>query len=968
MAIYHFSAKVISRSVGSSAVASAAYRSASRLHDQRLDRSHDFTNKAGVVHSEVMLPDGAPERLGDRSILWNEVEATELRKDAQLSREVEFAIPRELSQQQGIELARDFVQDEFVDKGMIADLNVHWDIGADGLAKPHAHVMLTMREVNEDGFGAKVRDWNKSELVCQWRERWADHVNDRLAELDIDARVDHRSLEAQGIGLEPQSKIGAAAQRIGPDADRLIEHHAIARENGERVIANPDIALDSITKQQSTFTHRDIAMFVHRHSDGKEQFDLALSAVQSSPNLVALGHDGRGNERFTSRDMIEVEARLERALTSLSERELHRVSERGKERALASAEARELTLSGEQRAAFDHATSGNDLGVVVGYAGTGKSAMLGVAREAWEAAGYEVRGAALSGIAAENLEAGSSIPSRTIASMEHGWEQGRDLLTSRDVLVIDEAGMVGTRQMERVLSHARDAGAKVVLVGDPQQLQAIEAGAAFRSIAEQHGSVEITEIRRQHDDWQRDATRHLATGRTAEALEAFREHDMVHAADTREAARSELIDSWDRERIAKPGDSRIMLTHTNDEVRELNLAARERLRASGELGNDVVMQVERGERSFATGDRVMLLRNERELGVKNGSLGTLQSVNPQRMAVLLDDGRSVAFDTKSYANIDHGYAATIHKSQGVTVDRTHVLATPGMDQHSSYVALSRHRDSVQIHYGRDDFADDGRLARTLSRERSKDMASDYDRDAATDPARRFAERRGITFRERVAEVIRKVPDKVRGLFDGLRLPEARAPEPDRQVRAQAAFRRHARAVSDLLRAQEDGTTINQLVEDGRYAPMGKELNIARNELNAFGANYSRDVERAYLEDQPLAHEAAGGNVRRAILAMKNEQELRETLPKRANRFVTRWQQLEVSSQQSYARGDMSAYKTARSSMAGMAKSLERDPQLESRLANRKSELGIDVTSGRSLGRELAFSHGLDLGRGRGLEL
>jgi Ti-type conjugative transfer relaxase TraA len=368
-----------------------------------------------------MLPEGAPERLGDRATLWNEVEATELRKDAQLSREVEFAIPREMNQQQGIELARDFVQAEFVDHGMIADLNVHWDIGADGLAKPHAHVMLTMREVNEGGFGAKVRDWNKSELVCQWREHWADHVNERLAELDIDARVDHRSLEAQGIGLEPQSKIGAAAQRMGPDADRLIEHHAIARENGERIIANPDIALDAITKQQSTFTQRDVAVFVHRHSDGKEQFDLALSAVQSSPNLVALGHDGRGNERFTSRDMIEVEARLERASTSLSEQELHKVSERDKERALASAEARGLTLSGEQRVAFDHATSAKDLGVVVGYAGTGKSAMLGVAREAWEAAGYEVRGAALSGIAAENLEAGSFIPSRTIASMEHGW-------------------------------------------------------------------------------------------------------------------------------------------------------------------------------------------------------------------------------------------------------------------------------------------------------------------------------------------------------------------------------------------------------------------------------------------------------------------------------------------------------------------------------------------------------------------
>jgi len=253
MAIYHFSAKVISRATGASALASAAYRSASRLHDQRLDRHHDFTNKAGVVHSEVLLPGGAPEHLGDREALWNAVEAGEVRKDAQLAREVEFAIPREMSQKQGVALARDFVSAEFVSQGMVADLNVHWDIGADGSPKPHAHVMLSMREVNEDGFGQKVRDWNRTELLQHWRERWADHVNERLAELDIDARVDHRSLEAQGIDLEPQHKIGPAATRrleCGQAAERAEDHLRIARENGEKIIADPSIALDAITRHR----------------------------------------------------------------------------------------------------------------------------------------------------------------------------------------------------------------------------------------------------------------------------------------------------------------------------------------------------------------------------------------------------------------------------------------------------------------------------------------------------------------------------------------------------------------------------------------------------------------------------------------------------------------------------------------------------------------------------------------------
>jgi Ti-type conjugative transfer relaxase TraA len=973
MAIYHLSVKVISRSAGRSAVAAAAYRCAGRLHDERIDRTHDFTNKGGVVHSEVLLPEGAPEHLSDREQLWNAVEASEKRKDAQLSREVEFAIPRELNQEQGIALARDFVEREFVERGMIADLNVHWDIGADGYAKPHAHVMLTMREVAADGFGAKVRDWNRTELVEHWRERWASHVNQRLAELDIDARIDHRSLEAQGIGLEPQDKIGPAASRMegrGLEAERIEEHRAIAERNGARVIADPGVALDAITHQQATFTNRDLARFVHRHSDGKEQFDSVMNAVRQLPDLVALGKDGRGEERFTSRQMIETEQRIERASELMVERRQHAVNEHGRDAALARAAERGLVLSSEQRAAFEHVTGERGLSVVVGYAGTGKSAMLGVAREAWEDAGYTVRGAALSGIAAEGLENGSGIASRTIASLEHQWSEGRELLTSRDVLVIDEAGMVGTRQMERVLSHAADAGAKVVLVGDPQQLQAIEAGAAFRTIHERHGGVEITEVRRQREDWQRDSTRHLATGRTGLAIEAYDERGMVHVAETREAARGDLIERWDRERQASPFDTRIILTHTNDEVRALNEAARERLRARNELGDDAPVQTERGQRQFASGDRIMFLRNERELGVKNGTLGTVEEVTPQRMTVRVDDGRSLTFDLKDYAHIDHGYAATIHKAQGMTVDRAHVLATPGMDSHGAYVALSRHRDGVALHYGQDDFADQGKLVRMLSRERGKDMASDYQR---ADPAQAFAERRGITFRERVAEIVRKVPEKVRGIFDGLRLPSARAdvPEPTaperkvvedpeaelRRTRTRALLR-HARAVDDIFAAQDAGE---------RWSPaQTRELNSARDAFEEVRPHGWRDAEAAYKKNPELAREAGSGQVRRAVQALQLETELRTDPQRRADRFVSRWQELKQNSERQYRTADMSGYRATRSAMGDMAKSLERDPQLESILANRKRELGITISSGRSLGGDLTLAYGLGRGRSRGI--
>ncbi|RAZ89061.1 Ti-type conjugative transfer relaxase TraA [Mesorhizobium hawassense] len=1009
MAIYHLHVKVIGRKTGSSAVASAAYRSASRLRDERIDRSHDFSAKRGVVHSEVLLPQKAPEAWSDRERLWNDVEALEVRKDAQLAREVEFALPRELSQAQGIELARDFVQAEFVSRGMVADLNVHWDRAEDGSPKPHAHVMLTMRSVDKNGFGPKVRGWNQTELVERWRERWAELANERLAELDIDARIDHRSLEAQGIALEPQTQIGAPAQRIegsgldaaGIEADRAELHRHISRNNGARIIADPSVALDAITHQQSTFTRKDIAKFAHRHSDGIEQFNDVMRAISNAPNLVELGKDGRDEDRFTTRQMIETEQRLHRAAERMAWERQHAVSDRDRGAALADANGHGLVLSGEQADALDHITDGRGLGIVVGFAGTGKSAMLGVARQAWAAAGYEVRGAALSGIAAENLESGSGISSRTIASLEHSWGQGRDLLTARDVLVIDEAGMVGTRQLERVLSHAADAGAKVVLVGDPQQLQAIEAGAAFRSIHERHGGVEIGQVRRQGEDWQRDATRDLATGRIGAALNAYDAQGMVHQAATRNEARGELVERWDRGRQAEPEPSRIILTHTNDEVRALNKAARERMRAAGDLGDEVQVDVERGARNFASGDRVMFLRNERSLGVKNGTLGVIDQVSTQSMTVRTDDGRSVCFDLKDYAHIDHGYAATIHKAQGMTVDHTHVLATPGMDAHGSYVALSRHRGGMELHYGSDDFVTRDRLIRTLSRDRSKDMASDYDQ---IDPAQTYAERRGITFRERVVEIVRRiVPEKLRdrigGLLDGLRSPADAEPgldrgyqpgredgraqngdaapgreasarraqrETDLPVGAEAALRstrtkalvRHARALDAIIGSRN---------ADGQGTPeQMRELRDARNAFEKVRPHGWRDAEAAYVKNPELVREAGAGRVNRIVRALQLETEIRTDPSRRADRFVEDWQKLKRTSQRQYEAGDMSGYRSTRSAMSDMAKSLERDPQLESLLANHKKALGIHVESGRRLGAELAFSQGIGIGRGMGI--
>ena len=1006
MAIYHFSAKVISRANGSSAVAACAYRSASRVHDERLGRDHDFSNKAGVVHSEIMVPEGSPERWQDRETLWNEVEALEKRKDAQLAREVEFAVPREMNQAQGVELACDFVQREFVDRGMVADLNVHWDAAADGSPKSHAHVMLSMREVAPEGFGKKAREWNGREMLEGWRERWAEHVNERLAELGIEARIDHRTLEAQGIGLEPQSKIGPAGMRRegrGEDAERAFEHREIARRNGEKIIAEPGMALDAITRQQSTFTDHDLARFVHRHSDDAEQFGRAMSAVRTSPELVALGQDGRGRERFTTREMLATEAWLERSAEVMAKRSGHRVRAAGLNQAEgAAARTRGLVLGEEQHDALAHITGGADLSLVVGYAGTGKSAMLGVAREAWEAQGYVVRGAALSGIAAENLEGGSAIPSRTIASLEHAWGQGRDELTSRDVLVIDEAGMIGSRQLERVLSAVEMAGAKVVLVGDPEQLQAIEAGAAFRALSERHGAAEITEVRRQREAWQREATREMATGRTSHGLDRYQEAGMVMGHATHAEAREAVVAGWDAGRCAALAEgreeSRVILAHTRADVAELNQLARGRMRDAGALGEDQTVATGRGERAFAAGDRVMFLRNERSLGVKNGSLGQVEAVTPGRMAVRLDDGRSVAFDLKDYADIDHGYAATIHKAQGVTVDRAHVLASSGLDRHGAYVALTRHRDGVELHYGADQFANPAALARTLGRERAKDTTLDYPGQSYRET---FAERRGIHVS---AELQRTAPARSEaelspkpGRFAGLKLGQAGASEPmveptlkrgrfdglklGRGPAVELATLGHGgpevgRGGGDYLdRAVE---RFGQVYADAaRMGPQGyamlehqkAALREAGRVLDGFTPHGAADLHEAIRREPGLVRAAREGRVEPLKAALEREANVRASPELRAERFVSDWTALKAEHTRLGRGWDQAEpRKVLEARMGELAGGLKRDPQMESLLRSRNKDLGLGLSAGRSQSVDLGQALVRSLSRGRSLGL
>jgi len=723
MAIYHLSATPISRDKGQSSVASAAYRAAEKLYDERLDKVFDYSHKLGVVHTEILLPEGAPTWMQDRQKLWNQVEATEKRKDAQLARDFNMSLPRELTREQNTTLAREYIQQNFVALGMVADFAIHEDKSKDGELQPHVHVMLTMRSVGPDGFGKKVRDWNSKAFMSLWRETWAETTNKHLALNGHDMRIDHRSLQEQGIDLEPQHKRGAASIKV--ELARTQDHQRIAHENGEKLMQHPEIALHAITQQQSTFTHHDLARFVNRHTVDADQFQHVYDKVKTSAELVSLGQDEQGKERYTTRDMQHIEMDMFGFVAERNSQALHLVSN------LAILNAKKSrTLSLEQSEALTHITQGSDIAAIIGFAGTGKSYMLGAAREAWEQSGYRVIGATLSGIAAEGLEASSGISSRTLASLSWAWDKGRDKLTSKDIIVIDEAGMLGTRDMAKVFTEANRAGAKVVLVGDPEQLQAIAAGAAFRGIAERIGYVELSNIQRQRVDWQRIATKEFATHQTPKAIARYSEQGFVHALPTQDDAKQAMVNDWNRDRLASPDTSSIMLAYTREDVKTLNEMARNERVARNELGADNIIKTALGERRFAIGDRLYFLKNENSLGVKNGRLGTIEAIRNGQLTVRLDNKpehlpRRVKVNTTLYNHIDHGYAATIYKAQSVTVNRGYMLASPYLDSHGTYVGSSRHQDSLNIYYSKSMFATEQKLILSLSRERGKDLIVDY---------------------------------------------------------------------------------------------------------------------------------------------------------------------------------------------------------------------------------------------------
>jgi Ti-type conjugative transfer relaxase TraA len=673
-------------------------------------------------------------------------------------------------------------------------------------------------------------------------------------ESEIAALATRRSKQSFDLA-EQRGLWRALAQEhgFGPDelADTIDRAEFQPADRGELGAAVAEIVgPEGVTAERSAFARRDVVREVAaRQSRGGsvEQIEAVADRLISSDQIVALDGSAagatirptapldRGEPLLTTPDMLEVEARM-------IDQAAGRVGEGAGVVALGKGERFErrpggLVLSDEQQAMVRQlVTSGNGVELVRAKAGTGKTTAIDAARELWEREGYRMIGAALAGRAADELHARAGIDSYTVHGLLRDLERGGEWqLPDRAVLVVDEAGMVDTRQLARLLDHAADAKAKVVLIGDERQVPAVEAGGSFAGLADRLGAVDLSEVHRQRHAWDRAALDELRHGDISEWIAAYDQHGRLVPCRSADEQTRTLVWDWYVAARQHGMEQTVMLAGRRDEATDLNHLARTTRVAAGELDDATALTV--NGRTFAQGDRVLALRNRpvdrpdrdgRHL-LRNGNRATVVGIDHQagELTVQLDTGPAVRLpaDYLADGHVDHGYAMTIHKAQGMTTGRTFVLASPDLARELGYVAASRHTDEARFYVNVPDQdnlppgeppLEDRDLysmfERRLGTERAKHLALD-ETEIDTQPSE-LSTAQLLEIQDRGRTLLTSIPNQARRARDAALIERA------------ASNLAHTQELHDNARAE-----LEQLSERRRDRPRRAELERLTENLN-----------------------------------------------------------------------------------------------------------------------------------------
>lgn len=481
-------------------------------------------------------------------------------------------------------------------------------------------------------------------------------------------------------------------------------------------------AVEQVSFSHAYFPKREIIRFAAQFGQARNvSSNEILKAVdihcQNNEEIVRLG-TFNDEELFSTKENLRLEKELLELAKTSTKNTFHQIPEQKTESIIRQFE----TLSDEQKLAIKHITEKpGSLQIVSGMAGTGKSFMLDVARSIWQKEGYSVLGAALAGKAARGLEESAKIPSRTIHSLLFSLKEKHLDLSPKHILVVDEAGMIGTKQMLELTKVTLNTGAKLILVGDAKQLQPIEAGGPFKALARELGEATLTSIRRQNEKWAREAVFAFSCGEARAALTEYANRKLLFVEEDRTLAITKLIADWKQEGINKP-ESHLILAATNLDVYELNQFAQlERGLAQALTRNYTKL----GKQKFFEGDRIVFTKNDSKLSIKNGDLASITKIQDDNLSVTQDSGKKIKFSLSVYEHIKLGYCVTTHKAQGVTVDHTYILLGGSMqDRELSYVQASRARGNTKLYIDEINAGHElTQIVRKMELSHQKDLAS-----------------------------------------------------------------------------------------------------------------------------------------------------------------------------------------------------------------------------------------------------
>lgn len=494
---------------------------------------------------------------------------------------------------------------------------------------------------------------------------------------------------------------------------------AIRARDGASVLAQ-------ITKTRATFTERDLLRLLTKEiKSGRDCAEFARR-ILSLPDIVPLSDEPESEpSRFSTRSILEAEGYVLRAAQGLNRQSWHGID--AKTRAAVLRHAQFQGITDEQAKALHHSTGADGLALIDGRAGTGKSYTLAAVRTAYEAGGCHVIGLAPTNAVAQDMQRDGFSRAGTIHSELFALNNGRTAWNRKTVVIVDEAAMVDTKLMAMVTAHAFHAGAKLILVGDDRQLSSIDHGGMFSVLKERYGAAELTSVRRQTKDDDRRATELMAEGNFFDALERYEAKGAIHWSATQDQARAALVRRWAADTADDPQRSRFVFAYTNLDVDDLNRDLRRVRELRGELGVPHAFETKHGLALFAVGDRVQVTGTNKPLGLFNGNAGVIETIDGEDITVRLDgkDARCVTFNASAFNEFRHGYAGTIYKGQGRTIDQTYLYHSEHWRSAASYVALSRHRQKAELFVARDIARDVRQLSRQMGRIEERRAASQF---------------------------------------------------------------------------------------------------------------------------------------------------------------------------------------------------------------------------------------------------